>query len=99
MVLVANEVVDALSLLPTAVEQKYSISDNLAEMVNLQYKDIYQHYYSPITISRQTNKKVWVQQAYDLFPGIRYFTPEEKAIHRAGLRKVFKPTGRNFFKK
>lgn len=63
--------------------------------ISKKYKDLYFHYLIPVSRQRNQLSNNWVQQAHSLFPGIRAFTEEEVEIHKKGLMKLFKPTGRN----
>jgi hypothetical protein len=59
-------------------------------------RDIIAHYYFPVTRQR-TMQENWIQSSQELLSGSRAFTKEEAEIHKQGLLKLFKPTGRNLF--
>jgi hypothetical protein len=69
------------------------------ETISRQYDDIYKHYFFPVTRQRVQFSDNWVKQAQSLFEGIRAFTEEEAEIHKQGLMRLFKSTGRNRHKK
>jgi hypothetical protein len=47
----------------------------------------------------QTLDNEFCSNLLHLFPDMRGFTEEEAKLHQEGLKKLFKPTGRNPFKK
>ena len=50
-----------------------------------------------IFIAQESTKKSWINQAMDIFPETRNMTKEELSSYQKSLKKIFKPTGKNFF--
>lgn len=99
MVIIAEKIVNPLDVRQSDVHVSGKLEQDVIshdmKVLNQQYDDIRKHFNIPISRWHRRLNENWIEEALSLFPKVRSFTADEATLHKQGIKRVFKPTGRN----